>query len=39
LISHSQGKHLEVLENRVLREYSDLSGKKWQEVGEDCTIK
>jgi hypothetical protein len=29
-------KRLRVFENRVMRDYLDLIGKKWWEVGENC---
>jgi hypothetical protein len=30
---------LRVFENRVLGEYLDLRGRKWQEDGEDCIMR
>jgi hypothetical protein len=28
-----------VFENRVLRKYLDLRGRKWREDGEDCIMR
>jgi hypothetical protein len=30
---------LRVLENRVLRRYLSLRGRKWQETGEECIMR
>jgi hypothetical protein len=30
---------MKVFENRVLREYLDIRGRKWQEAGEDYIMR
>jgi hypothetical protein len=40
LVSHTKEEHkLRVFENRVLKKYLELRGRKWWEAGEGCIMR